>query len=84
MVGVPQDDLGFDIVFKLALMHRLDCTRRADGHEDGSLYSAVGSLDPSGASLRVLILCFKKKLHSLLSLRLQSGPQKYVYVREHS
>ena len=62
---VTQDNLRLDIVLELALMHGLDRTRRADGHEDGGLNRTVGGFDPPGAGLGILILGFEKKLHSL-------------------
>ena len=50
MVGVAENDLGFDFVIQLMNVHSLDRAKGADGHENGSLYRAVVGSEEAGAS----------------------------------
>ena len=50
MVGVPQTNLGMDIVAEFVLVHGLYRGGSTNGHKDGGLNLTVVGGDESGAS----------------------------------
>ena len=65
MVRVAEDYLRLDVVFEFALVHRLDRSHRADGHENRGLDGSVGGGDFAGAGLRLAVGGLQFKKHQL-------------------
>jgi len=64
MIGIAQDNIGFDIVFKFPLVHPFDGSGRPDRHKNGRLDGPVVGGDGSGARLRMSVGSRKFKSHA--------------------
>ncbi len=63
VIGVPEDDLGMDVVGELVLVHGFYRRGRADGHKYRRLDGAVGSFQQAGAGIRLSVSMLKGEGH---------------------
>jgi hypothetical protein len=63
MVGVTQDNLGFNILFQISDMQRLDSTQRAYGHKNRGLNLSVSGLNQSRTGVTFAVFLLEGKLH---------------------
>ena len=63
VVGVAENDLGFDLFLQLGLVYAFDRAEGTHGHENGGIDLAVLRIDRNNAGVRFLVGVVEGKLH---------------------